>query len=99
MLCFTAVDAESARDAALELCLLSEPRLEVTVDLPLADEGPVAALRPPLALGAAAVRIGSLETLENCRKKGCINSARKSHNLMMGLFITAPLARNEDLLT
>ena len=65
VLCFTAVNAEGARDAALELCLLSEPRLEVTVDLPLADEGPVAALRPTLALGAAAVWVGGLESLEN----------------------------------
>ena len=64
MLCFTAVDAESAGDAALELCLLSEPRLEVTVDLPLADEGPVAALGVPVALGAAPVRVGCLDSLE-----------------------------------
>ena len=42
-------DSECARDASLELCLLAEPVLEVAVDLPLADERPVAALGVTLA--------------------------------------------------
>ena len=61
------MDSESARDAALELRLLSEPGLEVAVDLPLADEGPVAALGVPVALGAAPVRVGCLDSLEFVR--------------------------------
>ena len=53
-----------ARDGALELCLLAEPGLEVAVDLPLANERPVAAFPQLLALCAAGVRIGGLDSLK-----------------------------------
>ena len=64
------MDSESARDAALELCLLSEPGLEVAVDLPLAHERPVAALPQLLALRAAGVWIGGLDSLKKNKMLG-----------------------------
>ena len=84
---FTAVDSGSARDASLELDLLSEAPLEVAVDLPLADERPVAALGVPLALRAAVVRVGSLDSLEDWRKIGCMN-------ITQGPFKGIPSSRN-----